>query len=136
MANYPPPLNLRIRVEGLESFDDKSIEIFYEINSNFALHDIFNDFKKRWQKFRDITNFFPEVNLIENKPQLQIIENENREHGNKNIENKPFIADSFNLKVSWESDRYVMRNQGVKVIELFQNKNYVMIINKRSKNIL
>ena len=38
MANYPPPLNFRIRVEGLESFDDKAIEIFYEINYKFIYY--------------------------------------------------------------------------------------------------
>ena len=133
MASDTPPLYFRIRVEGLESFDE-AIEISYKIDSNFYLNDIFGTVKKHWGKFGNRTNLFSAVNLIESNPESQIIEDENHEPGIITIENEPFIADSDNLTVSWESDRYVMKNQGVKVIELFQNKKYVMIIKKRSKN--
>ena len=134
MASDTPPLNFRIRVEGLESFDE-AIEISYKIDSNFYLNDIASRvIKEYWKKFKGCTIVCSEINLIGTNPELLIIEDENHEPGIITIENEPFIADSDNLTVSWESDRYVMKNQGVKVIELFQNKKYVMIIKKRSKN--
>jgi len=78
---------------------------------------------------------YSEIGLIRLAPELQIFENDSTATIiKKGYENEPFIADLSNLKVSWESDRYVMKNQSMKVIELFQNRKYVMIIKNRSKN--
>ena len=80
---------------------------------------------------------------MEENPELRIHEDVNDENQIERplkceekitcIENEPFIADPDNLTVSWESDRYVMRNQKIKVIELLKDQKYRMIIKKRSK---
>ena len=141
MANNPEPVDFRIRVEGLKSLKDrdKSLEISYQINSSFKL---------RSMVYSLSSNIFDDESLLEvlgnvlqefanflTNPELQIFEDENSETKIKNSENEPFIADPNDLKIFWESDRYVMRNQGMKVIEIFQNKKYLMIFKQRSKKI-
>ena len=142
MANNPEPVDFRIRVEGFKSLKDrdKSLEISYQINSSFKL---------RSMVYSLSSNIFDDESLLEvlgnvlqefvnfrTNPELQIFEDENSETKIKSFENEPFIADPNDLKIFWESDRYVMRNQGMKVIEIFQNKKYLMIFKQRSKKII
>ena len=142
MANNPEPVDFRIRVEGLKSLKDrdKSLEISYQINSSFDLIFIFNSLN--YHIFHDTSlvevlgNVLQEFVNFQTNPELQIFEDENSETEIKNSENEPFIADPNDLKIFWESDRYVMRNQGMKVIEIFQNKKYLMIFKQRSKKII
>ena len=141
----PPSLDFIIRIEGLESLDIDNIEIPYKIDSNFDLRLFFMyQIKKKWAIFG--SNSYQVSSLIndmEENPELRIHEDVNDENQIERplnceekitcIENEPFIADPDNLTVSWESDRYVMRNQKIKVIELLKDQKYRMIIKKRSK---
>ena len=140
----PPSLDFIIRIEGLESLDIDNIEIPYKIDSNFDLRLFFMyQIKKKWAIFG--SNSYQVSSLIndmEENPELRIHEDVNDENQIESplngeekitcIENEPFIADPDNLTVSWESDRYVMRNQKIKVIELLKDQKYRMIIKKRS----
>jgi len=139
MTSYPKPLDFRIRVGGLKSLNNAPFEIDFEIDSSFILKNIFDKLNSIIDDdpyFSDMQHIvYSEIGLIRLAPELQIFENDSTATIiKKGYENEPFIADLSNLKVSWESDRYVMKNQSMKVIELFQNRKYVMIIKNRSKN--
>ena len=141
----PPLLDFIIRIEGLESLDIDNIEIPYKIDSNFDLRLFFMyQIKKKWVIFGNNSYQVSSlINDMEENPELRIHEDVNDENQIESplngeekitcIENEPFIADPDNLTVSWESDRYVMRNQKIKVIELLKDQKYRMIIKKRSK---
>ena len=143
-ANRPPSLDFIIRIEGLESLDIDNIEIPYKIDSNFDLRLFFMyQIKKKWVIFGNNSYQVSSlINDMEENPELRIHEDVNDENQIERplnceekitcIENEPFIADPDNLTVSWESDRYVMRNQKIKVIELLKDQKYRMIIKKRS----
>ena len=136
-SSLPPPLEIIIR---LESPDYDTVEIPYiiEIGSEF-LRDVFFKIRKNWMLFGK--QVFSLIHCMEDNPEIRIYEHfsdKNKIEASDNvheniIENEPFIADPDNFTVSWESDRYVMRNQNSKVIELSTDKNYIMIIKKRSK---
>ena len=139
-SSLPPPLEIIIR---LESPDYDTVEIPYKIEINSKiLRDGFSKIRENWMLFGK--QVFSLIHCIEVNPEIQIyehfsdknkIEESDNVHENiiEKIENEPFIADPDNFTVSWESDRYVMRNQNSKVIELSTDKNYIMIVKKRSK---
>ena len=137
-----PPLEIIIRLES--PYDTVEIPYIKEIGSEILL-DFFYKIRKNWIFFGKRVSSL--IHCMEDNPEIRIYEyfsnDKNKISVTENfqdniiekIENEPFIADPDNFIVSWESDRYVMRNQNIKVIELFKDKNYIMIIKKRSKKI-
>lgn len=136
MTSQQQPLEFLIHLEISKLLDASPLEITYQVDKNFSLTNVFD---KLFPKVRDFPDQIKgEVSLeiisIEANCELQIFKNDkNKDIFIENIENGPFIADSKMLKVSWESDRYIMMNQEAKVIELHQGQKYLMIIRKRSK---
>ena len=137
--NTEQAVDFRIRAEGLKSLKNKFIEIPYQINSSFNLRSIFYSLISNILDDRSLLevseNASKELFSIHADPELQIFDDENCETQIKGYENEPFIADPNDLKIFWESERYIMKNQGMKVIEIFRNKKYLMIIRQRSKKI-
>lgn len=138
MSSDPGPVELKIRIEGLVSYGNKPFEISYKIDSksNLSLDQILSDFNRRIIGIGgpDKANILAEFVYFQINPELQIFEDNNNETKILNIKNEPFITDTSDFKISWESDRYIIWNQGKCVFEMFQNKKYLIIFKKRSKN--
>jgi hypothetical protein len=136
MASHPKPLDFIVRTETLKSLNNH-LEINFQIDSQFSLENIFNQFYHKARALPNKTRSLVknEIFDIEFNTEIQICKyNDNdEEEETDNYQNDPFIADFIELKVFWESDIYVMKNQGVKVIELFQDQKYLMKIGKRGK---
>jgi hypothetical protein len=136
MASHPKPLDFIVRTETLKSLNNH-LEINFQIDSQFSLEKVFQQFYSKVyalpNKTRSVVN--NEIFDILSNTEIQICKyNDNdEEEETDNYQNDPFIADFIELKVFWESDIYVMKNQGVKVIELFQDQKYLMKIGKRGK---
>jgi hypothetical protein len=135
MASHPKPLDFIIRTEKLKSLNDH-LEISFQIDSQFSLEKIFKQFYSKVYVLPDDnqTEFTYEISGIHSNTEIQICEyNDNKLEKTNNYQNNPFIADFIELKVFWESNKYVMKNQGAKVIELCQDQKYLMKIRKRGK---
>lgn len=135
MSSDPGPVDLKIRVEGLVSYGKEPLEISYKIDSKstFYLSQVLGDFNFKLAGNDDRRNIIFELSTFEDDPELQISEYDNNEPGIIKTKNPPFITDSNDFKISWESDRYIIWNQGKCVFEMFQNKKYLIIYKKRSK---
>jgi hypothetical protein len=137
MASQPPSHNLKIRVEGLESAENEYIEFPYyiDLKSNFYNVREAIECYKRKQRPPGLNIFLTNLSLLFLNSELQIVECNNNVVINEGLENETFIPDPFDFEIVWDSNKYMVQNQGLKVIELFPDKKYLMIIRKRSKKL-
>jgi hypothetical protein len=133
MASQPPSHNFKIRVEGLESAENESIEFPYyiDLKSNFYNVREAIECYKRKQRPPGLNIFLTNLSLLFLNSELQIVECNNKVVINEGLENETFIPDPFDFEIVWDSNKYMVQNQGLKVIELFPDKKYLMIIRKR-----
>jgi hypothetical protein len=129
-SNPPPSHNFNIRVEGLKSAENESIEFPYHIDSKSNFYNVREAIECYLLELQ-----LPGLNIFLIHSELQILECENNVVINEGPENETFILNPYDFEIVWDSNKYVVKNQGLKVIELFPDKKYLMIIRKRSKKL-
>jgi hypothetical protein len=138
MEGEAGPVDFIIRFEGLESSLNQPIELPYNIDSKFEILNLLHVARLHFEAVQ-LPNMFKilsELSVLLLNSELQILEGENKDIMVKRLENETFIPDHDDFEIVWDFDKYVVMNQGLKVIELFPDKKYLMIIRKRSKKTL